>query len=145
MLPALGGCGVVVPGGRVEIQAFGEALPIALFFFCLLGDGFLLWVTKAGCKRQKRLSVSTSQVIGCQLFALVAESVDAADLKSAGRKAVWVRVPPWALFVVNDLHVVDCGPDLEANGFCPDSVRVFANSTRIRFPSILSCFSCIAS
>ena len=30
----------------------------------------------------------------------MAELVDAADLKSVGRKAVGVQVPPWALFCI---------------------------------------------
>ena len=30
------------------------------------------------------------------MYASVAEVVDASDLKSGGRKAVWVRLPPFA-------------------------------------------------
>ena len=43
----------------------------------------------------------------------MAELVDAADLKSVGRKAVGVQVPPWALFC-NSLQKSDEGSKIKA-------------------------------
>ena len=63
------------------------------------------------------------------LYALVVELVDDADLKSAGRKAVWVRVPSGVLIWKRDRVVYGAGLETQR----PFGVRGFESHRFLRY------------
>ena len=64
------------------------------------------------------------------LNAQVAELVYATDLKSVGRKALWVRVPPWAIF----MKIIICGSITAAHEILEIKEKLEALGHEIEIP-----------